>query len=266
MHPHPEPFSSHCASRAVSPERFRSSTTTRTATMSERKAVIKNADMSEDMQQDAIDCATQVRRRRHAADLRPCPNPKAARQRGSPTTVEAHLRGRTVRIDASVTGGDPLRRFHGVRACRLNPGLRAVECWSAGGPAGARVAHASFRARACIAGCGGRGALWVSRDAVTMVSGRERLRSRGVCQDTGLGRWSGLHRISSGLGGTLGRSARAEPALATSLPHPWRYFESGRRALRSSAAVVLRADQCVRTGALLERAPPGFGSALPPHG
>ena len=30
-------------------------------TMSERKAVIKNADMSEDMQQDAIDCSTQVR-------------------------------------------------------------------------------------------------------------------------------------------------------------------------------------------------------------
>ena len=29
--------------------------------MSERKAVIKNADMSEDMQQDAIDSATQVR-------------------------------------------------------------------------------------------------------------------------------------------------------------------------------------------------------------
>ena len=28
--------------------------------MSERKAVIKNADMSEDMQQDAIDSATQV--------------------------------------------------------------------------------------------------------------------------------------------------------------------------------------------------------------
>lgn len=27
-------------------------------TMSERKAVIKNADMSEDMQQDAVDCAT----------------------------------------------------------------------------------------------------------------------------------------------------------------------------------------------------------------
>ncbi len=26
----------------------------------ERKAVIKNADMSEDMQQDAIDCATQA--------------------------------------------------------------------------------------------------------------------------------------------------------------------------------------------------------------
>ena len=28
--------------------------------MAERKAVIKNADMSEDMQQDAVDCASQV--------------------------------------------------------------------------------------------------------------------------------------------------------------------------------------------------------------
>ncbi|PAA94725.1 hypothetical protein BOX15_Mlig023399g1 [Macrostomum lignano] len=28
--------------------------------MSERKAVIKNADMSEDMQQDAVDCSTQA--------------------------------------------------------------------------------------------------------------------------------------------------------------------------------------------------------------
>ena len=28
--------------------------------MSDRKAVIKNADMAEDMQQDAVDCATQV--------------------------------------------------------------------------------------------------------------------------------------------------------------------------------------------------------------
>lgn len=28
--------------------------------MSDRKAVVKNADMSEDMQQDAVDCATQV--------------------------------------------------------------------------------------------------------------------------------------------------------------------------------------------------------------
>ena len=28
--------------------------------MTERKAVIKNADMSEEMQQDAVDCATQV--------------------------------------------------------------------------------------------------------------------------------------------------------------------------------------------------------------
>lgn len=30
------------------------------ATMSDRKAVIKNADMSEDMQQDAVECATQA--------------------------------------------------------------------------------------------------------------------------------------------------------------------------------------------------------------
>ena len=28
--------------------------------MAERKAVIKNADMSEDMQQDCVDCATQA--------------------------------------------------------------------------------------------------------------------------------------------------------------------------------------------------------------
>ena len=30
--------------------------------MAERKAVIKNADMSEDMQQDAVDCASQGER------------------------------------------------------------------------------------------------------------------------------------------------------------------------------------------------------------
>ncbi len=30
------------------------------STMAERKAVIKNADMSEDMQQDAVDCASQA--------------------------------------------------------------------------------------------------------------------------------------------------------------------------------------------------------------
>ena len=33
----------------------------RSAAMSERKAVIKNADMSDDMQTDAIDCAVSVR-------------------------------------------------------------------------------------------------------------------------------------------------------------------------------------------------------------
>uniref|UniRef100_A0A8C1D0M0 Dynein light chain n=1 Tax=Cyprinus carpio TaxID=7962 RepID=A0A8C1D0M0_CYPCA len=32
----------------------------RSAIMTDRKAVIKNADMSEDMQQDAVDCATQA--------------------------------------------------------------------------------------------------------------------------------------------------------------------------------------------------------------
>merc|ERR1712126_633665 len=31
-----------------------------TTSMSDRKAVIKNADMSEEMQQDAVDCATQA--------------------------------------------------------------------------------------------------------------------------------------------------------------------------------------------------------------
>lgn len=36
---------------------FRSSITPK---MTDRKAVIKNADMSEDMQQDAVDCATQA--------------------------------------------------------------------------------------------------------------------------------------------------------------------------------------------------------------
>ena len=33
--------------------------------MSDRKAVIKNADMSEEMQQDAVDCATQVNDWKH---------------------------------------------------------------------------------------------------------------------------------------------------------------------------------------------------------
>ena len=40
--------------------------------MSERKAVIKNADMSEDMQQDAIDCATQVTTVYYFVDVEPC--------------------------------------------------------------------------------------------------------------------------------------------------------------------------------------------------
>lgn len=40
---------------------FRSNSTKhKEAKMTDRKAVIKNADMSEDMQQDAVDCATQA--------------------------------------------------------------------------------------------------------------------------------------------------------------------------------------------------------------
>merc|ERR1711972_987065 len=40
-----------CSSTQASPS---------TNSMSDRKAVIKNADMSEEMQQDAVDCATQA--------------------------------------------------------------------------------------------------------------------------------------------------------------------------------------------------------------
>lgn len=39
--------------------RYRASSSS-DSTMTDRKAVIKNADMSEDMQQDAVDCATQA--------------------------------------------------------------------------------------------------------------------------------------------------------------------------------------------------------------
>lgn len=44
--------------------------------MTDRKAVIKNADMSEDMQQDAVDCATQaiekynIEKVMHTSDVR----------------------------------------------------------------------------------------------------------------------------------------------------------------------------------------------------
>lgn len=38
--------------------------------MAERKAIIKNADMSEDMQQDAVDCASQVSSQRVAMRVR----------------------------------------------------------------------------------------------------------------------------------------------------------------------------------------------------
>uniref|UniRef100_A0ACB8FXU3 Dynein light chain 1, cytoplasmic n=1 Tax=Sphaerodactylus townsendi TaxID=933632 RepID=A0ACB8FXU3_9SAUR len=47
LHQHPFPRSSEAAQQ-------------HTVTMSDRKAVIKNADMSEEMQQDSVECATQA--------------------------------------------------------------------------------------------------------------------------------------------------------------------------------------------------------------
>ncbi|POI30035.1 hypothetical protein CIB84_006215 [Bambusicola thoracicus] len=47
-------------SEAVPPRRLLPASLLARFTMSDRKAVIKNADMSEDMQQDAVDCATQA--------------------------------------------------------------------------------------------------------------------------------------------------------------------------------------------------------------
>ncbi|XP_052545845.1 dynein light chain 1, cytoplasmic-like isoform X1 [Tympanuchus pallidicinctus] len=48
------------ARRAVGSSDRRRSAAPASATMSDRKAVIKNADMSEEMQQDAVECATQA--------------------------------------------------------------------------------------------------------------------------------------------------------------------------------------------------------------
>ena len=53
----------------------------------ERKAVVKNADMSEDMQQDAVDCATQALEKFNIEKVRaltdalfpPAPRPMPAR-------------------------------------------------------------------------------------------------------------------------------------------------------------------------------------------
>ena len=48
--------------------------------MADRKAVIKNADMSEEMQQDAVDCATQalekynIEKVLHISNNRNCPS------------------------------------------------------------------------------------------------------------------------------------------------------------------------------------------------
>lgn len=41
--------------------------------MTDRKAVIKNADMSEDMQQDAVDCATQAIEKYNIEKVHNCP-------------------------------------------------------------------------------------------------------------------------------------------------------------------------------------------------
>ena len=54
------------------------------------KAVIKNADMSEEMQADAIDCATQVRRMPCAVGLRvPCDSQNS--QRAMQAANTAHM-------------------------------------------------------------------------------------------------------------------------------------------------------------------------------
>lgn len=42
--------------------------------MAERKAVIKNADMSEEMQQDALDCATAALEKFNIEKVSVCPN------------------------------------------------------------------------------------------------------------------------------------------------------------------------------------------------
>lgn len=48
-----------CSNESLNTNRSSPSTTPRKK-MSDRKAVIKNADMTEEMQQDAVDCATQA--------------------------------------------------------------------------------------------------------------------------------------------------------------------------------------------------------------
>merc|ERR1711924_204716 len=53
--------------------------------MSERKAVIKNADMSEEMQQDAVDCAM------HALDKYNIEKDIAAYQEGVRQEIQPHL-------------------------------------------------------------------------------------------------------------------------------------------------------------------------------
>lgn len=50
----------HSGSKKACVKQYSRVKTSEEAIMTDRKAVIKNADMSEDMQQDAVDCATQA--------------------------------------------------------------------------------------------------------------------------------------------------------------------------------------------------------------
>ena len=85
--------------------------------MSDRKAVIKNADMSEDMQQDAIDCATQARpplRLPHGLSWRLASCPAAAwGQEGlrQPANAASRCAG------TSVTLRPPLSSLSAARCC-----------------------------------------------------------------------------------------------------------------------------------------------------
>ena len=83
--------------------------------MAERKAVIKNADMSEDMQQDAVDCASQSLEKYNIEKARRSPrirsrivSPERAALHGDRTLLRRLIRGsrRTI-ASASAFGRRP---------------------------------------------------------------------------------------------------------------------------------------------------------------